>query len=93
VKPIYGVAAGSLLDAALVGWRISRQSRAWSIAGLAIYVVQGLMSIGSRGAGFGIVGILFILAYINGVRGAFAYHQYAKAEATLSPQPLPPSLA
>jgi hypothetical protein len=91
-KPILGLNGWSLLDAglfALVGWRISKLSRVWTIVGLALYLLETADSIGRRGFGFSIVSIVFILAYINALRGVFAYHKYATSEAEPRSQPAP----
>ena len=80
-KPVLGGSGWSLLDAALfavIGWRIHRMSRAWTIVGLCLYVVEAVVSLGTRGAGIGILTIVFVLAYINALRGVFAYHRYVK---------------
>jgi len=34
--------------------------------------------LGTRGGGIGILTIVFVLAYINALRGTFAYHRYMK---------------
>ena len=84
-KAILGVSGWSLLDAvlfAIIGWRISRLSRAWAIVGLCLYILEAVSSIGSRGLGIGVLTIIFIIAYINAVRGTFAYHRLAKLEQT-----------
>ena len=89
--PVMGLNGWSLTDAILftiVGWRISRLSRAWAIAGLAVYVLEVGVSIGERGVGVGILAVVFIIIYVNAVRGAFLYHKYVKnAERGLLPAP------
>ena len=83
-KPILGLNGWSLLDAglfAVVGWRISKLSRAWAVVGLALYLLETADSIGRRGLGFSIVSIVFIVAYVNALRGVFAHHRYTKAQA------------
>jgi hypothetical protein len=88
-KPILGLSGWALVDAglfAVIGWRIGRLSRAWAVVGLALYLLEVLDSIGRHGFGFSVVSIAFIIAYVNGLRGVFAYHKYVKQEAA---QPLP----
>jgi hypothetical protein len=83
-KPILGLNGWSLLDAGLfvvIGWRIGKLSRAWAVVGLALYLLETADSIGRRGLGFSIVSIVFVIAYINALRGVFAYHKYVKSEA------------
>jgi hypothetical protein len=91
-KPILGLNAWALVDAglfAVIGWRIGRLSRAWTVAGLALYILEVGSSFGERGLGISVVAILFILAYINAVRGVFAYHRFAKEEQSNRPLPSP----
>ena len=89
-KSIFGLNGYSLVDAglfAIAGWRISKLSRAWAVVALALYLIETVASISTRGFGFGVVTIIFILAYINAIRGTFAYHRYAQTEAPDSSQP------
>jgi hypothetical protein len=81
---VLGMDGWSLVDAglfAVIGWRIGRLSRGWAVAGLCIYLVEAVASIGTRGVGVGVLTIVFILAYLNAVRGAFACRKYGKTEA------------
>ena len=88
-KPIIGLNGWALLDAglfAVVGWRIGRLSRAWAVVGLSLYLLEALISIGTRGfavsgLGPGILAIVFLIAYVNALRGTFAYHKYVKLHA------------
>jgi hypothetical protein len=41
--------------------------------------MEAVASVGTRGAGIGVLTIVFVLAYINALRGVFAYHKYLKA--------------
>jgi hypothetical protein len=89
-KPILGLNGWALLDAglfAVIGWRIGKLSRAWTVVGLALYLLEVLDSIGRRGVGFSVVSIVFIIAYVNALRGVFAYHKYASLQATEPSQP------
>ena len=82
-KPVYGASGLSLVDAALffvVAWRIGKLSRAWAIVGLLLYVMEAILSLGERGSGVGILTIVFVIAYVNALQGAFAYHRYDKDE-------------
>jgi hypothetical protein len=75
-KPILGVNGWSLVDCALfvlIAWRISKLSRTWAVIGICLYVLEAIGSVGSRGGGIGVLTIVFILAYINALRGTFAY--------------------
>ncbi len=88
-RPIIGLNGWALLDAglfAVVGWRIGRLSRAWAVVGLSLYLLEALASIRTRGfavgsLGPGMVAIVFLIAYLNALRGTFAYHKYVKLHA------------
>jgi hypothetical protein len=76
-----GFSPTSLVDAglfAIVAWRTYRMSRSWAVVGLSLFIVERAYSIYAHGmtamAGF-VVGILLLLAFVNGVRGTFAYHK------------------
>lgn len=76
----------SLIDAVIMGiiaWGIYRMSRIAAMAGL-IYYIIGQVYMFSALEGkykFSFVAILIILAFVNAVRGTFAYHRLRKAEA------------
>jgi hypothetical protein len=78
---ILGVDRGALLDAgvfALVAFGMFWVSRFAATAGLVLFVLERIaMLVMGQGAG-GIVGIFLLLAFCNGVRGAFAYHRLRK---------------
>lgn len=89
-----GFSTLSLVDAALfsiVAWRTYRMSRAWAVVGLLLFVAGRAFAFYQQGvtAMSGIVvGLFLLLAFLNGVRGTFAYHR-------LSTQPrstVPPNL-
>ncbi|BAZ03679.1 hypothetical protein [Calothrix sp. NIES-3974] len=75
----------SLIDAVIMGiiaWRIYRMSRVAALAGL-IYYIIGQISMFSASEGkykVGFVTILITLAFVNSVRGTFAYHRLQKTE-------------
>jgi len=80
-KPILGLDAWSFLDAILfvvIAWRIGKMSRIWSVIGILLYVVEALFSLATKAGGIGVLTIVFIVAYINAIRGTFAYHRYAR---------------
>ncbi|SRR5258708_39779425 len=84
-KPITGI--GCLLDAGLfaaIGWRIHGLHRSWAVFGLSAYLLGALISVGVRGfSGLAgdILAIVFLVTFVNAVRGTFAYHKYVKLEA------------
>jgi hypothetical protein len=88
-EPVNGVNGGwALLDAALfavIGWRISRLSRAWAVVGLCFYLLEWSLSIGTRAFTVGVVprdilAIVFLTVYVNALRGTFAYHKHVKLQ-------------
>lgn len=84
-KSIMGVSGWSLVDAALfaiVGWRIGKLSRGWTIFGALLYLLEAVISMGTRGGGIGVLTIVFLIAYVNAIRGVFAHHRYERTEST-----------
>ncbi len=83
-KPILGLDGWGLIDAVIFGliaWRISKVSRTWAVLGLLMYLLEVGYKLATNPSGaLGILTIIFILTYINAIRGAFAYHRYRKAE-------------
>jgi hypothetical protein len=83
-KPIFGLDAWSFVDAilfAVIGWRMGKMSRGWSVVGVVLYVFEAFFSLATKAGGIGVLTIVFILAYINAVRGTFAYHRYTLEQA------------
>jgi hypothetical protein len=88
-KPIAGRDELILLDAFLftvIAWQIGRLSRAWAAIGFGVCLLELLVSIQTTGFTVGslpraIVGGVFLAAYGNALRGAFAYHKFAKLQA------------
>jgi hypothetical protein len=78
-EPIFGLNPWAFVDAilfVLVGWRIGKMSRVWSVIGIVLYVIEAVSSLATKAGGVGVLTIVFILAYINAIRGTFAYHRY-----------------
>lgn len=73
-----------LVDAAIFGyvaWGLFRYSRVAATIGLVTYAAERLGTLGSGSvAGLPLTIVLF-LAFIGGVRGAFAYHRFQEAAA------------
>src|ERR1700693_4444542 len=99
-KPVLGIDGWALFDAglfALVSWRVYKMSRPWAVFGLLLYLAEVSVRIakyfGSSGTGsippFSIVAIVFTLAFVNAVRGTFAFHRFSKKAARISGVPLP----
>src|SRR5208282_4283099 len=88
-EPIYGMNGGwGFLDAglfAVIGWGISRLSRAGAVVGLCFYLRGWLISIGTHAFTVGdvprdILALMFLSVYINALRGTFAYHKHVKLQ-------------
>jgi hypothetical protein len=80
-QPIFGLDGWSLVDAGLfvvVGWRIRKMSRAWAVGGILLYTLEIVDSLVEGRGGIGVLTIVFILTYVNALRGTFAYHRYAR---------------
>jgi len=81
IRILPGFSPLSLVDAGLfafMAWRIYRMSRAWALVGLLGYVSERAYSIyagGSTATAGWVVGVVILLGFVNGVRGAFAYHR------------------
>jgi hypothetical protein len=92
-KPIVGLDGWALIDAAifaLIAWRISKMSRAWAVVGLLMYLLEvGYKLLTNPSGALGVLTIIFVLTYINAIRGAFAYHRYRKAESNPLAPPAP----
>ena len=79
--------AWSLGDAglfAIAAWRIYKMSRAWAVVGLLLFLYERVYAFYVRPtatAGI-IVGLIVLLAFVNGVRGTFAHHRLSKVHAT-----------
>ena len=86
-KPVFGLNGWSLVDAglfAVVAWRIHKMSRAWSIVGLLLYLLEvGERLVSGVGGAVGVLTIVFILGFVGAIRGTFAFHRYRKVEGQL----------
>jgi hypothetical protein len=87
--PFLGYDGYSLVDAAvagIVGWRIMRFSRAWSIVGLCLWALSMGVELTSSRFVFSavdVVRIIVLFAFINGVRGTFAHQRYGLTQLTV----------
>jgi hypothetical protein len=73
---ILGVTPPSLLDAAIfavVSWRIFKMWRAWAVTGMVIYLAEVLY--GLRHGRIGVIAVVFLFAFLNAIRGTFAFHR------------------
>lgn len=67
---------------ALIAWRIKRRSRVFAVAGLCLFIVEKVVQfsqpeIPSSGA---VMAVLFLLFFVGGVRGTFAFHRFSRDE-------------
>jgi len=83
IQILPGFSPTSLVDAglfAIVAWRTYRMSRAWAVVGVLLFVAERAYAFYDRAmtamSGI-IVGLLLLLAFLNGVRGTFAYRRLA----------------
>jgi hypothetical protein len=88
VQILSGFSATALFDAAIFGvvaWRIYRMSRAWAVVGLVGFVAERGYALYAHGFTVGagiIVGVVILFAFINGVRGTFAFHKLSTSPPT-----------
>src|SRR5262245_17894989 len=93
-QPVAGFGGWALVVAcfmALIGWRITKQSRAWAVVALIYWAVNMLAKVfsGSATGAFGVVTILVLMAFVSGVRGTFAIQRLrnaAASEVAVAPQ-------
>ena len=86
---IFGIPPAALLDAvifAVVGWRIFKMSRAWAVAGMVLYLVETAFGL-SRGR-FGAIAVIFLFAFVNAIRGTFAFHRFSQEGAQPAGPPM-----
>ena len=78
---------------AFIGWRIRAMSRIWAVLGLLMYLGEAGYGLYIRGLShFGaiIMVVVLVMAFINGVRGTFAFHKYSLAAQTIGTIPSTP---
>jgi hypothetical protein len=91
VQILAGFSPTALFDAAVFGvvaWRIYKMSRAWAVVGLLGFVAERGYALYAHGFNVGagiIVGVAILFAFINGVRGTFAFHKLSKTPIVDSP--------
>jgi hypothetical protein len=77
-----------LIDAAIFGliaWGIYRMSRVAAISGLVLYIIERIdmhVMMGKSHISGIFVTVMFLFAFINAIRGTFAYHRMQDAEKT-----------
>lgn len=82
--PVMGFDGWSLGDALLmviVGWRIRQLSRPWAVVGLIYWIGNMGTKLVEPQRGLtpvGVVSIIILLGFINGVRGTSAFYKFSK---------------
>lgn len=87
---IAGVGASAFVDAALfaaIAFGLSRRSRFAAVSGFLLFLLERIYMIVQTGSvlGAGVLGIVFLIGFLNGVRGAFAYHKLLTQQPVASP--------
>jgi hypothetical protein len=78
-RPSFPFRFGALLDAAAfaaVAIGLSRSSRVAAVCGLGLYLVEEAYVLGQARPFTLLIVVLFTMAFVNGVRGAFALHRH-----------------
>jgi hypothetical protein len=88
-RPVLGFDGWSIVDAALfviIAWRIKKMSRIWAVLGLLIYLFEVGFNVATNKAGaIGVLTLIFVLAYISGIRGTYAFHRYRRMTNAVQP--------
>jgi hypothetical protein len=91
---LMGVRPLSLVDAALfagIAFGIHKYSRFAAVAGFALFLIEKIYQVIQQGPlGAGVLGIVFLIGFLNAMRGTFAYHKFVAASASPAPGTVPP---
>jgi len=84
---ILPISGSALVDAAIfaaVAYGLSRHSRFAAVAGFVLFLIERIYMVIQTGTifGAGVLGIVFLIGFLNGMRGAFAYHKLKSQPAT-----------
>ena len=90
---LMGITPAALLDAVLfaaVAFGLSKHSRFAAVGGFVLFLVEKIYAVIKTGSilGVGVLGVIILFGFLNGVRGAFAYQ---KLLAAVPPQAVPPT--
>ncbi len=61
----------------VIAWRMWKNSRTWAVIGLVLVGLELVDKVQKAASTFGVITILLLVAFINAVRGAFAFHKYS----------------
>jgi len=82
-KSFMGVSPMALVDAVLFGviaFGIHKYSRFAAVAGFALYLLEKVYAVIQQGPlASGVLGIIFLIGFLNAMRGTFAYHKFQSA--------------
>ncbi len=85
---MFAIIIATLVEAALYavsGWQVYKLSRGWAVAGLVLYTLDLLAVLIYIGPSiYGGIRFVFLIGFINGVRGTFAYHRLRREESSPS---------
>jgi hypothetical protein len=89
-----GASLASFVDAALFGaiaFGLSKYSRFAAVAGFTLFLIEKIYTFMMTGSilSVGVLGVVMLFGFLNGMRGAFAYQRLAAAAS----QPVPPAIA
>jgi hypothetical protein len=88
ILSLFGIKIGNfdawiIVDAsmfAIIGWRVYKLSRTWAVLGLILFLAEIYYKVASgERAGIGVVTVILLLGFFNGVRGTFALHRFEAA--------------
>jgi hypothetical protein len=90
---LMGVTPAALVDVALfaaIAYGLSKYSRFAAVAGFVLFLIEKIYAFVVTGSilGVGVLGVIILFGFLNGIRGAFAYQ---KLLAAVPPQAAPPA--
>ena len=74
---------GAVVDAvifAALAFAIWRNSRFAAIVGLAIFILERVWMLQNSGRTPGIISLVLLVMFVNGIRGTFAYYRLSRGE-------------
>lgn len=92
---LMGITPAALLDAvifAAIAYGLFKYSRFAAVAGFGFFLLEKIYAFITTGSilGVGVLGVIILFGFLNGIRGAFAYQ---KLIAGVAPQAVPPTAA
>jgi hypothetical protein len=88
------IQASAFVDAALfagIAFGIYKYSRVAAVAGFALFLIEKIYQVIQQGPlGAGVLGIIFLIGFLNAMRGTFAYHKLVAANSAPAPGTAPP---